>query len=104
MKENWKDLGFKEKTQYVSAIALIASGVILAFLCAIFNFWDITTGVLLYVAQAFVAAGSIYGVSMYFKNSLGEFESKVENDLERRLKRYEERKLINETDIRKELE
>lgn len=82
MKETWKDLGFKDKAQYLSAIALIASGVFLAFLCAIFNFWEITTGVLIYVAQAFTAAGSIYGVSMYFKNQLGEFHSDVKRMLD----------------------
>lgn len=91
MKETWKDLGFKDRAQYLSAISLIASGIILAFVCAIFNFWEITTGVLIYVAQAFTAAGSIYGVSMYFKNQLGEFHSDVKKMLDEVDKRIDEK-------------
>lgn len=91
MKETWKDLGFKDRAQYLSAISLIASGIILAFICAIFNFWEITTGVLIYVAQAFTAAGSIYGVSMYFKNQLGEFHSDVKKMLDEVDKRIDEK-------------
>ena len=74
--ETWETLSIKEKIQYICAIGLIASGVILAFICAIFNFWEITNGVLIYIAQAFVTAGGIFGVSVYFKSQLVEFESK----------------------------
>lgn len=92
MQETWKTLGIKDKIQYISAMALIASGIILAFVCAIFNFWEITTGVLIYVAQAFVAGGSIYGVSIYFKSNLGEFRSDVKKIMDELVKK------ANETD------
>lgn len=92
MKETWKTLGIKDKIQYISAMALIASGIILAFVCAIFNFWEITTGVLIYVAQAFVAGGSIYGVSIYFKTQLGEFESKQFKKIEDLINKIENEK------------
>lgn len=101
MKETWKDLGVKDKIQYMSAVALLASGVILAFICAIFNFWEITTGVLIYIAQAFITAGSIYGVSVYFKTQLGEFESKQTDKFKQLIidaaEKIEERKKENET-------
>lgn len=101
MKETWKDLGVKDKIQYMSAVALLASGVILAFICAIFNFWEITTGVLIYVAQAFITAGGIYGVSVYFKTQLGEFESKQTDKFKQLIidtaEKIEERKKENET-------
>ena len=32
MKENWKQLGFKDKAQYTTAMVMIASGILLAFL------------------------------------------------------------------------
>lgn len=92
MQETWKTLGIKDKIQYLSAMALIASGIILAFVCAIFNFWEITTGVLIYVAQAFVAGGSIYGVSIYFKTQLGEFESKQFKKIEDLINKIENEK------------
>lgn len=92
MQETWKTLGIKDKIQYISAMALIASGIILAFVCAIFNFWEITTGVLIYVAQAFVAGGSIYGVSIYFKTQMGEFESKQFKKIEDLINKIENEK------------
>ena len=32
MAANWNSLGFKDKAQYITAISLIASGVLIAFL------------------------------------------------------------------------
>ncbi len=91
MKETWSDLSAKEKIQYLSAMILIFSGILLAFLCAIFNFWEITSGVLIYIAQAFITAGGIYGVSIYFKSQLGEFHSNIEKLLDEVDKRIEEK-------------
>ena len=85
MKENWKELGFKDKAQYTTAMILIASGIIIAFLCfALIQ--TITSGVLIYIAQAFTAGGAIFGVSIYFKNQLieahGETMDKVKELIE----------------------
>ena len=71
MKESWKQLGFKDQAQYTTAMVLIASGILIAFLSfALIH--TISSGVLIYIAQAFVAGGSIFGVSKYFKNQLME--------------------------------
>lgn len=69
MKESWKELGFKDKSQYITAMILIASGIVIAFLSFIL-IHTITSGVLIYIAQAFVAGGAIFGVSIYFRNQL----------------------------------
>lgn len=69
MKENWKELGFKDKAQYIKAMILIASGILIAFLSFAW-IQTITSGVLIYIAQAFTAGGAIFGVSIYFKNQL----------------------------------
>lgn len=69
MKENWKELGFKDKAQYITAMILIASGILIAFLSFAW-IQTITSGVLIYIAQAFTAGGAIFGVSIYFKNQL----------------------------------
>lgn len=74
----WKELGIKDKIQYVMAVMLIISGIILAFLSFFFNAYDIATGVLIYIGQCFITAGGIFGVSIYFKNKLGEFSSNAE--------------------------
>ena len=69
MKESWKELGFKDKSQYITAMILIASSIVIAFLSFIL-IHTITSGVLIYIAQAFVAGGAIFGVSIYFRNQL----------------------------------
>lgn len=85
MKENWSQLGFKDQAQYITAMVLIASGIIIAFL-SFALIQTISSGVLIYIAQAFVAGGSIFGVSIYFKNQLieahGETMDKVKQLIE----------------------
>ena len=85
MKEKWKELGFKDKAQYTTAMILIASGIIIAFL-SFALIQTITSGVLIYIAQAFTAGGAIFGVSIYFKNQLieahGETINKVKELIE----------------------
>ena len=85
MKENWKELGFKDKAQYSTAMILIASGILIAFI-SFAMIHTITSGVLIYIAQAFTAGSSIFGVSIYFKNQLieahGETMDKVKELIE----------------------
>ena len=80
MNSRWRELGFKDKAQYIMAISLIISGIIIAFANFYFTF-NIANGVLIYIAQAFVAGGSIFGVSIYFAGQLGQFESKFNNKI-----------------------
>lgn len=53
-------------TQYACAVLLILSSIALAFSMA-FRTNDIEDGVLLYIAQAFLLAGSIFGLDYYVK-------------------------------------
>lgn len=75
----------KEWLQYGSAIFMILTGVVLTFLCFFLNSFNITTGVLLYVAQALVYSGGIYGISIYFRTNLGEFESKTKEYIDKKI-------------------
>ena len=85
MKENWSQLGFKDQAQYITAMILIASGILIAFL-SFFMIHSITSSVLIYIAQAFITGGAIFGVSIYFKNQLievhGETMDKVKQLIE----------------------
>lgn len=76
------NLDIKDKIEYAVAVLLVISGISIAFLSAIFNAWNITTGVLIYIAQAFVTAGGIFGVSIYFKSQIGEFRSELKDNIE----------------------
>jgi hypothetical protein len=49
MKENWNELGFKDKAQYSTAMILIASGILIAFI-SFAMIHTITSGVLIYIA------------------------------------------------------
>ena len=95
MKENWKELGFKDKAQYTTAMILIASGILIAFL-SFALIQTIASGVLIYIAQAFTAGGAIFGVSIYFKNQLieahGETMDKVKEVIEKVVKEHLEEK------------
>lgn len=66
----------KEWIQYSTAIAMVASAIVLAFL-SFFITSTIASGVLWYISEALVYAGSIFGISIYFKTKLGDFESKA---------------------------
>ena len=71
----------KDWIQYGTAVAMIVSGIVLAFLSFYHNDGDIAEGVLWYMAQALTYAGGVFGVSIYFKTKFGEFESKTRQEL-----------------------
>ena len=70
----------KDWIQYGSAVAMIVSGIILAFLSFFKNDGDIGQGVLWYVAQALTYAGSIFGVSVYFRTKFGDLKSNINKE------------------------
>ncbi|MDE6207574.1 MAG: hypothetical protein K2M55_07175 [Muribaculaceae bacterium] len=90
----WKDLCIKDKIQYVMAILLVVAGVVIAFLSFFLNAFNIATGTLIFIAQCFITAGGIFGVSVYFKSKIGEFSSnatdKIEKMIEKALKNSRE--------------
>ena len=71
----------KDWIQYSTAIAMIVSGIVLAFMSFFKNDGNISDGVLWYVAQALTYAGGIFGVSIYFKTKLGDFESRTKQEI-----------------------
>lgn len=75
MEKYWNQLGIKDKIQYIIAIILIFSGIAIAFLSFFLHQYDIAAGTLIYIAQCFITAGAIFGVSIYFKSKLGEFKT-----------------------------
>ena len=78
MKQN--NMTTKDWIQYGSAVAMILSGIILTFL-SYFQYGDVQEGVLWYMAQALTYAGAIFGVSVYFRTKLGDFETRTKQEL-----------------------
>lgn len=52
--------------EYSCAVVLITTSIILAFIQAL-SFGNIANGVLMYIAQSFLLAGSIFGLDYYVK-------------------------------------
>ena len=51
---------------HTCAVLLIASSIALAFI-QVFNIDDVASGTLMYIAQAFLLAGSIFGLDYYIQ-------------------------------------
>ena len=80
MKQNTKDW-----IQYSTAVAMIVSAIVIAFLAFFFTA-DIASGVLIYIAQALCYAGGIFGVSIYFRTKFGEFERELKDEMKNMMK------------------
>lgn len=83
--KGWKSLNIKDKLSYIVAFTLIASGIVLAFLSFFLNSYNISSGVLLYIAQAFVIGGGIVGASVYFKSKWIEFNTNAKKEIDERI-------------------
>ena len=66
------------KIQYACAVLLIVSSIVLAFY-QVFDIDDVANGTLMYIAQAFLLAGSIFGLN-YYVNKLSILYGKKSND------------------------
>ena len=71
--------------QYGISIMLVVSGIVIAFMSFFFNSYDISSGVLTYIGEAFVTAGGFYGVAVYIKNSFIEAEVKVKKEIDEQI-------------------
>lgn len=69
--------GFKT-TQYASAVVLIVSSIALAFLSSV-RTDDVPHGVLIYIAQAFLLAGSIFGLDYYVRKLTNNIKNSTRN-------------------------
>lgn len=75
MKKNTKDW-----IMYSSAMLMVISGVVLSFI----NFFIagyIASSVLVYVSQALVYSGAIYGVAIYLKQNLDDYKTEASNSI-----------------------
>lgn len=76
--KKWSDLSVKDRISYIVAFALIASGIIIAFLSFFLNAYNIATGVLIYIAQCFVIGGTLVGANVYFKSKWVEINAQAD--------------------------
>lgn len=89
MKEiKWKELSIKDKINYIVAFILIFSGIIMAFLSFFLNQYNISTGVLIYIAQCFVIGGGLLGASVYFRSKWIEFNTRADKEITDKIKRH----------------
>ena len=74
----------KEWIQYGTASLMVVSGVVLTFI-SFFMTGDVTDGVLWYMAQALTYAGAVFGVSVYFRQKIGESKNEIRNYFNKKL-------------------
>lgn len=67
-------------TQYSMAVVLIISSIAIA-IYQVMDIDDVAGGVLMYIAQAFLLAGSIFGLDYYIKKLSHEYP--IDKDTER---------------------
>lgn len=82
MKQNTKDW-----LHYISAVALIASAITLAFV-SFYVTQDIGAGPLTYIGEALSAALGLFGFGVYVVNRFGQFRSEIRSEMERMKEEY----------------
>ena len=68
----------KQSTQLSMAVLLIVSSIALASY-QVYDIDDVANGVLLYIAQAFMLAGSIFGLDYYLKKFINGKDNSTRN-------------------------
>jgi hypothetical protein len=68
-------INYSKTVQYICAVALIVTSIALAFV-QVLDINDIASGTLMYIAQAFLLAGSIFGLDYYVKKLKYDFTQK----------------------------
>ena len=77
MDKNWKDI-----VQYGSAVALLLSGVGLSIAGFVTPpAGEISDSVLWYFAQCLIYAGSVFGISLYAQQKVGEMRRELLNQI-----------------------
>lgn len=84
------DINTKEKIQYFTAILMIVSAVVLAFICFFLNHYKIEDSVLWYIAQALVYAASIFGISLAINTKFGKIENQVKNYVDEKINEHKD--------------
>lgn len=79
----WSELDFRDKVAYTMAIVLIASGIVMAFLCFFLTgTYNVTDGVLFYCSETFVTGGALLGIATYVKGKFGEMSNFIHNKID----------------------
>ena len=66
----------EKRISYTCAVLLIVSSIALAF-CQVLDIDNVANGTLMYIAQAFLLAGSIFGLDYYLIKLKRSYENKT---------------------------
>lgn len=92
MKQNTKDW-----IQYLSAIALIASAIVLVF-TSFLTIQEVADGVNTYAGIAISGGLAIFGVAAYFVNQLTTFKAEVRNEIRAEVEKMRSKKEVQDAD------
>lgn len=86
----------KARVQYLCAVLLVVSSIALAFV-QVLDIDDIAKGTLMYIAQAFLLAGSIFGLQYYIyklSHLYGEKERNSKGNTEQQPTQHQDREYL----------
>lgn len=76
---------FKDWIHYGSAMTMLISAIVLSFLS--FLILHLVHGtVLMYVSLCIIFAAGVYGITLYFNNSLGQFSTNINENIKKVIK------------------
>ena len=89
MKETWKDISVKERWQIINGTVLVMSAIVLYFIAFIIT---LSIGFEIISAGATLLATGLafFGITSYIKNQMTDFETKINDRINDRLKRFDD--------------
>lgn len=96
------DRNTKDWIQHGSAVAMIVSAIALAFI-SFFYLLEVHTSVLVYVSEALAYAAGIFGVTLYFRNKIGEAGEHVKREIREQLERMHRDTEIDDEEVVEQL-
>lgn len=69
----------EKKISYACAVLLIASSIALASY-QVYDIKDVSNGLLMYIAQSFLLAASIFGIDYYYKKFITYYDGRYAKD------------------------
>jgi hypothetical protein len=80
----------KEKTQYITAIGFLITGIIICFISFFMNEYDIDNGSLWYLGQSVAFCAACFGLNLMVKNEVFDAEHRINERIDRRMKKVDD--------------
>lgn len=80
----------KEKTQYITAIGFLITGIVICFISFFMNEYDIDNGSLWYLGQSVAFCAACFGLNLMVKNEVFDAEHRINARIDRKMKKVDD--------------